>query len=99
MSANILKFKRINQFIRLNVLHERSHIRKALPKVNIYVLIITALDTLDCVLYMKDLVRIISLFHRQLLYFHSTLMVERPECTSPGQVDTSHGSSVHVSKQ
>ena len=40
VSAQVLEFKWINQFICLNLVHERSQINKRSPKVNIFVLII-----------------------------------------------------------
>ena len=40
MSAHVLENKRINRFIRINLVNERSQIRKRSPKVNSYVLII-----------------------------------------------------------
>ena len=42
VSAHVLEFKRINRFIRLDLVHERSQIRKHSHKVNSYVLIIAA---------------------------------------------------------
>ena len=42
VSARVLEFKRINRFIRINLVHERPQIRKRSPKVNIYVLMIAA---------------------------------------------------------
>ena len=51
VSAHVLEFKRVNRFIRLNLVHERSQIRKHSPKVNIYILIIAGRIILETNIY------------------------------------------------
>ena len=58
VSAHVLEFKRINRFTRLNLVRERSQIRKRLPKVNIYILIIAGMHAWQhlTILYVQEVV-------------------------------------------
>ena len=73
MSAYVPDFKRINRFIRLNLVHERSQIRKRSPKVNVYVLIIAELFVLVVIflqVYIQAEITMQESFN--LIYFSNT---------------------------